>query len=125
MTKAELKQFIELYNKFEEDVSRVTRILSKEDKYRHNFMNIDNFWIEIGYDNTPDMVNTRGRDQYDSYFGEFNADMLTWTNNELESYVNKLLQEQEKQKEEREKRIRTQQEAKEREEYERLKQKYG
>ena len=88
-------------------------------------MNIDNFWIEIGYDNTPDMVNTRGRDQYDSYFGEFEADMLTWTDNELESYVNKLLQEQEKQKEEREKSIRTQQEAREREEYERLKQKYG
>ena len=125
MTRAELKQFIELYEKFERSVDHVTTILSKIPKYREDFYTYDKVWLELGYDGKPDEVYTEGSDQYDNYCGSFDVDMLTWSNEQLELFVEDSLEKERKEKEEKEIRRRQMQEDIDRKEYERLKQKYG
>ena len=126
MTKEELKKYKELQEKFEHDVDRVVRILSRIKKYRYDyFYTYDKVWLELGYDGKPDEVCTEGSDQYDNYFGCFDADMLTWSDEKLEKYVDDLLEKERKEKEEKEIRRRQMQEDMERKEFERLKQKFG
>lgn len=126
MTKDELKKYKELQEKFEHDVARVVRILSRIEKYRYDyFYTYDKVWLELGYDDKPDEVCTEGSDQYDNYFGSFDADMLTWPDEKLEQYVDDLLEKERKEKEEKEIRRYQMQEDIERKEYERLKQKFG
>ena len=79
----------------------------------------------MGYDDKSDEVYTEGSDQYDNYFGCFDADMLTWSDEKLEKYVDDLLEKEQKEKEEKEIRRRQMQEDLERKEFERLKQKFG
>ena len=59
----------ELQEKFEHDVDRVTRILSRHEGYRHDFYTYDKVWLEFGYDGKPDEIYTEGSDQYDNYCG--------------------------------------------------------
>ena len=125
MTKDELMKYKELQEKFEHDVDRITRILSRIGKYRYDFYRYDKVWLELGYDGKPDEVCTEGSDQYDNYFGSFDADMLTWSDEKLEKYVDDLLEKERKEREEYEIQIRQKQEDMERKEFERLKQKFG
>ena len=103
MTKDELKKYKELQEKFERDVDRITTILSRIESYRYEFYTYDKVWLELGYDGKPDEVYTEGSDQYDNYFGSFDADMLTWSDEKLEKFVDDLLEKERKEKEEKEK----------------------
>jgi hypothetical protein len=125
MTKDELKKYKELQEKFERDVDRITRILSRHKGYKYDVYTCNKVWLELGYDGKPDEVYTEGRDQYDNYFGSFDADMLTWSDEKLEQFVDDLLEKERKEKEEKEIRRRQMQEDMERKEFERLKQKFG
>jgi hypothetical protein len=98
MTKDELKKYKELQEKFEHDVDRITRILSRHKGYRYDFYTYDKVWLELGYDGKPDEVYTEGSDQYDNYYGSFDADMLTWSDEKLEQFVDDLLEKSEKKK---------------------------
>ena len=125
MTKDELKKYKELQEKFERDVDRITRILSRHKGYKYDFYTYDKVWLELGYDGKPDEVYTEGRDQYDNYFGSFDAEKLTWSDEKLEKFVDDLLEKERKEKEEKEIRRLQMQEDIDRKEYERLKQKFG
>ena len=125
MTKDELKKYKELQEKFEHDVDRITRILSKIGKYRYYSYTYNKGWLELGYDGKPDEVCTEGRDIYETYFGSFDADMLTWSNEKLEKFVEDSLEKERKEKEEKEIRRLQMKEDIDRKEYERLKQKFG
>ena len=125
MTKDELMKYKELQEKFEHDVDRITRILSRIGKYRYDFYRYDRVWLELGYDSKPDEVCTEGSDQYDNYYGSFDADMLTWSDEKLVNFVEERLEKERKEREENEIRILQKQEDIERKEYERLKQKFG
>ena len=125
MTKDELMKYKELQEKFEHDVDRITRILSRIEIYRHDFYTYNKVWLELGYDGKPDEVCTEGSDRYGNYFGSFDADMLTWSDEKLEKYVDDLLEKERKEREENEIRRLQKQEDIERKEYERLKQKFG
>ena len=121
MTKEELTLYVKLQEKFERAVDHVTTILSKFPKFKRDFYTYNKVWLELGYDGKPDEVCTEGSDQYDNYFGSFDAEMLTWSDEKLEKYVNDLLDEYKRDEEKRKQWI----EEKERKEYERLKQKFG
>lgn len=121
MTKEELTLYASLQEKFERSVDHVTTVLSKIPKFKCDFYTYDKVWLELGYGGKPDEVNTEGSDQYDSYRGSFDAEMLTWSDKKLEKYVNDILDEYKREEEKRKQWI----EEKERKEYERLKEKYG
>lgn len=125
MTKEELMKYKELQEKFEHDVDRITRILSRIERYRYDFYTYDKVWLELGYDGKPDEVCTEGSDRYDNYYGSFDADMLTWSDEKLVKFVEELIEKERKEREEKEIQIRQKQEDIERKEYERLKQKFG
>ena len=125
MTKNELMKYKELQEKFEHDVDRITRILSRIEKYRYDFYTYDKVWLELGYEGKPDEVCTEGSDRYDNYYGSFDADMLTWSDEKLVKFVEERLEEERKEREEKEIRRLQKQEDIERKEYERLKQKFG
>lgn len=125
MTKDELMKYKELQEKFEHDVDRITRILSRIERYRYDFYTYDKVWLELGYDGKPDEVCTEGSDRYDNYYGSFDADMLTWSDEKLVKFVEERLEAERKEREEKEIRRLQKQEDIERKEYERLKQKFG
>jgi hypothetical protein len=125
MTKDELMKYKELQEKFEYDVDRITRILSRIERYRRDFYTYDKVWLELGYEGKPDEVCTEGSDRYDNYYGSFDADMLTWSDEKLVKFVEELIEKERKEREENEIQIRQKQEDIERKEYERLKQKFG
>jgi hypothetical protein len=125
MTKDELMKYKELQEKFEHDVDRITRILSRIERYRRDFYTYDKVWLELGYEGKPDEVCTEGSDRYDNYCGSFDADMLTWSDEKLVKFVEELIEKERKEREEYEIQIRQKQEDIERKEYERLKQKFG
>jgi hypothetical protein len=125
MTKDELMKYKELQEKFEHDVDRITRILSRIERYRRDFYTYDKVWLELGYDGKPDEVCTEGSYRYDNYYGSFDADMLTWSDEKLLKFVEELIEKERKEREEYEIQIRQKQEDIERKEYERLKQKFG
>jgi hypothetical protein len=125
MTKDELMKYKELQEKFEYDVDRITRTLSRIERYRRDFYTYDKVWLELGYDGKPDEVCTEGSYRYDNYYGSFDADMLTWSDEKLLKFVEELIEKERKEREEYEIQIRQKQEDIERKEYERLKQKFG
>lgn len=128
MNKTDLKNFKELYNKFEEDCIRVIGILANsKERTAHESGNIkyaDYFRLE------DDVVNWEG-DEYWSFggheyhSGDFPAEFLTMTDDELMSIVDKENKEydkkqaaKQKEKEEREKAARLEQ-------YKKLKEEFG
>lgn len=120
MTTEELTLYVALHEKFERSVDHVTTILSKIPEYKRDFYTYDKVWLDTS-EGDLGKVRTEGWDYYGNYSGNFDAEMLTWSDKKLEKYVNDLLNKYKKEEEERQKFI----EEKERKEYERLKQKYG
>ncbi len=120
MTKEEFKQYSELQKKFAKDVYRVVGFLKEIDPELE-------FVSEFQLDG--ESVGTHGWEfgiyQYsEEHYGVFDADMLTWSDEELKKYVEQIKKgkEEERVREEIEKARKK--EEKERQEYERLKEKY-
>jgi predicted ribosome quality control (RQC) complex YloA/Tae2 family protein len=120
MTTEELTLYVALQEKFERSVDHVTTILSKIPKYKEDFYTYDKVWLDTSEDDFGE-VNTEGSDYYSAYHGHFDAEMLTWSDEKLEKYVDSIL---DKYKRDEEKQKQLVEEA-ERKEYERLKQKFG
>lgn len=95
MKKEELEQFKKDYEKFVEDCTRVANKLSLYDKNYYGFC--DQFYME------PDDVFAEG-DEYWAYSGyehhccRFSAELLTYTDDELDAYVDGLIREREEKK---------------------------
>ena len=121
MATEELTLYVTLQEKFERSVDHVTRFLSKIPKYKEDFYTYDKVWIDTSESGDFGEVHTEGWDYHAEYSGHFDAEMLTWSDEKLEKYVNNILDKQQREEEERKQK---QEEAK-RKEYERLKQKYG
>ena len=120
MTKEEFKQYSELQEKFAKDVDRVTNYLGKIDSDL-NFT--DYYYLEDG------TVYTFGEETwsyggYEKHYSDFDAEMLTWTDEQLNDYVNNILAERESEAKRKADAIAKEKEEKERQEYERLKEKY-
>ena len=90
MKKEELKQFLELHDKFEDTCSDICHELSN---YDHNFIYVEDFYID------EDSVRCEG-DEYWPYGGHehhtkyFDIDLLTYSDNELKEYVSNLILEE-------------------------------
>lgn len=121
MTTKELTLYAALQEKFERSVDHVTTILSKIPEYKRDFYTYDKVWLDTSEGGDFGKVHTDGSDQYGYYYGSFDAEMLTWSDEKLEKYVKDILDKEKKSEEE----IKQKKEAAERKEYERLKQKYG
>lgn len=121
MTKEEFKQYSELQEKFAKDVDRVTNYLGKID----NDLNFPNYYyLEDG------QVHTFGEETwnyggYETHYGSFDAEMLAWSDEQLREYVDKKIKERELESIAQAELVKKQKEEKERQEYERLKEKYG
>ena len=120
MTKEEFKQYSELQEKFAKDVWRVVSFLKEIDEDL-NF--VSEFQLIDG------SVKTHGWEYWafqgsEEHYGFFDAEMLTWTDDELREYVEQIKRgkEEERVREEIEKTRKKEEE--ERREYERLKEKY-
>ena len=121
MTTEELTLYAALQEKFERSVDRVTAILSKTPQYWEDFYRYDKVWLDTSEGGDFGEVHTEGWDYLARYSGQFDAEMLTWSDEKLEKHVKDLLDKEKKSEEERKQK----QEESERKEYERLKQKYG
>ena len=121
MTTEELTLYVALQEKFERAVDHVTTILSKIPQYREDFYTYNKVWLDTCEGGDFGEVHTEGWDYYGNYSGQFDAEMLTWSDKKLEKYVKDILDKEKKSEEERKQK----QEEAERKEYERLKQKYG
>ena len=87
MTKEELKSYSELQEKFTKDVNRVTNFLKEIDEDL-NF--VDEFQLI-----DTNQVKTHGWEYWafqgsEEHYGYFDAEMLTWTDDELKTYVDKI-----------------------------------
>ena len=120
MTQEEFKQYSELQEKFAKDVWRVVSFLKEIDE---DLKFVSEFQLADGVVNTHGWE--YGRYQYkEEHYGEFDEEMLTWTDDELKKYVDQIKKgkEEERVREEIEKARKKEEE--ERREYERLKAKY-
>lgn len=121
MTKKEFKQYSELQEKFAWDVNRVTNYLGKIDD---DLNSVDYYYLEDG------QVHTFGEERwsyggYETHYGSFDAEMLTWSDEQLREYVDKKIKERELEYITQAELAKKQKEEEERREYERLKEKYG
>lgn len=122
MTKEEFKQYSELQEKFVNDVSRVIGFLKEIDsdlKFVDRFQLLDCGSVEThGWE--------YGKYQYsEEHYGVFDADMLTWSDEQLREYVDEKIKEREIAAIAKAELSKKQKEERERQEYERLKEKYG
>lgn len=120
MTQEEFKQYSELQEKFAKDVWRVISFLKE---INEDLKFVSEFQLANG------MVNTHGWEygvyQYrEEHYGEFDEEMLMWTNDELRKYVNNVKKGKEEERIRNEIEETRRKEEKERKEYERLKAKY-
>jgi hypothetical protein len=120
MTKEEIKQYSELQKKFDKDVERVVSFLKEIDD---DLRFVDEFQLVDG------SVKTHGWWYWafqgsEEHYGFFDAEMLTWTDDELQKYIDQVKKgkEEEHASEEIEKARKKEEE--ERRELERLKAKY-
>ena len=121
MTQEEFKQYSELHEKFAKDVFRVASFLKEIDEDL-NF--VSEFQLEDG------SVKTHGWEYWafqgsEEHYGYFDADMLTWTDEELQNYVDQIKKgkEEERIREEIEKARKKEEE--ERSLWEKLNEKFG
>lgn len=121
MTTEELTLYVALQEKFERSVDHVTTILSKIPKYKEDFYTYNKVWLDTCEGGDFGEVRTEGWDYCGEYSGHFDAEMLTWSDEKLEKYVNDILDKYKKDEEKKKKWL----EEKERKEYERLKEKFG
>lgn len=122
MTQKEFKQYSELQDKFAKDVDRVTSYLGKID-YELKF--VDYYYLD-----EDGQVHTFGEETYafggyERHYGYFDAEMLTWSDDQLCEYVDKELKKREQEFIARTELAKKQKEEEERREFERLKAKYG
>lgn len=122
MTQEELKAYSELQEKFDEDVKRVVSFLKEIDEDL-------NFVDEHQLIDT-NQVKTHGWEYWafqgsEEHYGYFDAEMLTWTDDELKKYVDQIKKgkEEERAREEIEKARRKEEE--ERSLWEKLNEKFG
>ena len=127
MTKEELKQYSELQLKFAKDVNRVANYLGKinDDSDYSDLKFIDYYYLD-----EDGQVYTFGEETwnyggYEKHYGDFDAEMLTWTDEQLREYVDEQIKEREVVASAKAKLSKKQKEEEERREYERLKEKYG
>ena len=121
MTKEEFKQYSELQEKFDKDVERVVGFLKEIDvnmKFVDDFQLID-----------TNQVQTHGWEYWkfqgsEEHYGYFDAEMLTWTDEQLQEYVDKKIKERELESIAKVELSKKQKEEEERRELERLKEKY-
>ena len=121
MTKEEFKQYSELQEKFAKDVFRVVGFLKEIDS---DLKFVSEFQLD------GDGIKTHGWEygmyQYsEEHYSWFDAEMLTWTNEQLREYVDKKIKERESVAIAKVELSKKQMEEEERREYERLKEKYG
>ena len=121
MTNEEFKQYSELQEKFTNDVLRVTSFLKEIDP---DLKFVSEFQLNKG------MVETHGWEygkyQYkEEHYGGFDAEMLTWSDEQLLKYIDKKIKERESIAISKAELSKKQKEEEERREYERLKEKYG
>ena len=121
MTKEEFKQYSELQEKFAKDVFRVIGFLKEIDS---DLKFVDRFQLN------DESVETHGWEygmyQYsEEHYGVFDADMLTWSDEQLREYVDKKIKEREIAAIAKAELTKKQKEEKERQEYEQIKEKYG
>jgi len=120
MNNKELKQFLELYDKFEDRCNYICRELSSWDE---DFKFVDQFYIE---DNSvrcegDEYWNFGGHEHHTKYF---DIDLLSYTDKELYNYVYSLISEETKKKaKEKAEKLKYERE-KELKELQRLKEKY-
>lgn len=94
MKKEELKQFLELYDKFEDTCSDICHELSH---YDNDFIYVEDFYID------EDSIRCEG-DEYWSYGGHehhtkyFPINLLTYSDDELKEYVSNLILEESEKK---------------------------
>lgn len=122
MTKEEFNQYSELQEKFAKDVFRVVSFLKEIDenlKFVSEFQLLDDGSIQ-----------THGWEYWafqgsEEHYGEFDAEMLTWTDDELRKYVDQVKKEKEEERAREEiEKIRMNEEA-ERSLWEKLNEKFG
>ena len=122
MTKEEFKQYSELQEKFANDVSRVISFLKEIDsdlKFVDRFQLLDCGSVEThGWE----YGSYQYQEEHNSFF---DAEMLTWTDEQLREYVDKKIKERESVAIAKAELSKKQKEEEERREYERLKAKYG
>ena len=127
MTKEELKQYSELQLKFAKDVNRVANYLGKinDDSDYSDLKFIDYYYLD-----EDGQVYTFGEETwnyggYEKHYGDFDAEMLTWTDDELRKYVDQIKKgkEEERVREEIEKAKKKEEE--ERSLWEKLNEKFG
>ena len=121
MTQEEFKQYSELQEKFEKDVFRVACFLKEIDE---DLKFVSEFQLEEG------SVKTHGWEYWafqgsEEHYGYFDAEMLTWTDDELSKYVDQIKKgkEEERIREEIEKARKKEEE--ERSLWEKLNEKFG
>lgn len=120
MTKEEFKQYSELQEKFANDVMRVISFLKEIDP---DLEFVSEFQLDGGGVQTHGWE--YGKYQYsEEHYGSFNAEMLTWSDDQLREYVNKKIKERELESIARVELSKKQKEEEERRELERLKAKY-
>ena len=122
MTKEEFKQYSELQEKFAKDVFRVVSFLKEIDE---DLKFVSEFQLLDG-----GSVQTHGWEYWafqgsEEHYGFFDAEMLTWTDDELRKYVDQIKKgkEEERVREEIEKAKKKEEE--ERKTWERLNEKFG
>ena len=121
MTSEEFKQYSELQEKFAKDVLRVINFLKEIDP--------DVAFTDMGFYLEDETVFTRGSETwsyggYEEHSGCFDAEMLTWTDDELRKYVDRIKKGKEEEHVRKEIEKTRKKEEEERKEYERLKEKY-
>lgn len=121
MTQEEFKQYSELQEKFEKDVFRVASFLKEIDE---DLEFVDEFQLKEG------SVKTHGWEYWafqgsEEHYGYFDAEMLTWTDDELRKYIDQIKKgkEEERAREEVEKARKKEEE--ERSLWEKLNEKFG
>ena len=120
MTKEEFKQYSELQEKFAKDVFRVAGFLKEIDP---DLKFVSEFQLDNG------SVETHGWEYWayqgsEEHYGSFDADMLTWTDDELRKYVDQIKKGKEEERVRKEIEKARKKEEEDRKEYERLKEKY-
>ena len=124
MEKSDLKKYTELYNKFLEDCDRVANILKQAPEYKNDIDFADKFVLE------DDTVFWEG-DEYWNYggheyhSGNFPADYLIMSDEELKKIVDKKIEEYNKREEEKKRLRREAEKAARLKEYEKLKAEFG
>ena len=133
MTKEEIKQYRELDEKFNKECNRVARYLVRFN-YEYNYVTD---W-EIYIDHIKEATATSNGEEIHGwgdcysrgcYMGVenvyFDAELLTYTDEELDNYVNDLIKEKTKEEEEKKRKTEEEKRNKELATLKRLKEKYG